>query len=254
VNPPSDFASIYDADYYKGRGADPLTDYESEMTNPRTTRTYEWRGILRVVQALHPIERTTQWLDLGCGLGGLVRFLRESGFEGAVGCEDGYARTRAQDFGVPCVTTADLREHEGSFDVITSIEVLEHVADPLPVLHTIERLLRPGGVFFFTTGNAEPHRDRLLDWSYVIPEIHVSFYEPVTMDRALARVGLDVEHHGFVPGFDDIIRYKVVKNLPRRVGPAVNRLVPWRWAAPLVDRRYGVSAFSIGRKPRPRPA
>ena len=46
------------------------------------------------------------------------------------------------------------------------------------------------------------------------PQIHVSFFEPTTIERAFARVGLEPEHHGFVAGFDEIIRYKTVKNLP----------------------------------------
>ena len=77
--------------------------------------------------------------------------------------------------------------------------------------------------------------------------------EPTTIERAFARVGLDVEHHGFVGGFDDIIRYKTLKNLPAAVTKAADKLVPWRWAAPIIDRRYGVSAFPVGRKPNSQP-
>jgi SAM-dependent methyltransferase len=252
-DPPTDYGSLYDEAYYRGNGADPLTDYESELSDPRTPRVHEWQGILRVVKKLTDVGPETRWLDLGCGLGGLVRHLRQHGVAGAIGSEDGYARTRALALGIPCLTSDELREHDGTFDVITSIEVIEHIVDPLPFLENVVRLLRPGGVFFFTTGNAQPQRDRLPSWPYVIPEIHVSFFEPTTIERAFARVGLEPEHHGFVAGFDEIIRYKTVKNLPPRVGSAADRLVSWRWVARLIDRRYGVSAFPVGRKPKPNP-
>jgi SAM-dependent methyltransferase len=249
VDPPTDYASLYDEGYYRGKGADPLTDYEGEMIDPRTVRLHEWRGISSVVQTMTDVGPETSWLDLGCGLGGLVRHLRRQGITGAVGSEDGYARTRALDFGIPCLTSAELGALEGTFDVVTSIEVIEHVPDPVPFLETVTRLLRPGGLFFFTTGNAHPQRQRLLTWPYVIPEIHVSFFEPTTIERAFARVGLQTEHYGFVSGFEQIIRYKTVKNLPARVRGPADRLVPWRLMAPLIDRRYGVSRFPVGRKP-----
>jgi SAM-dependent methyltransferase len=249
VDPPTDYDALYDAAYYRGEGADPLTDYEAEMTDPDTMRRHEWRGILRVVQTLTEIGPETRWLDLGCGLGGLVRYLRQAGIDGAIGSEDGYARTRAMDFGVPCLTSDELSAQKGTFDIITSIEVIEHVGDPVPFLENVVRLLRPGGLFFFTTGNSHAQRDRLLSWPYVIPEIHLSFFEPITIERSFARVGLEAEHHGFVAGFDDIIRYKTVKNLPARLTGIADKLVPWRWVAPLIDRRYGVSAFPVGRKP-----
>ena len=61
--------------------------------------------------------------------------------------------------------------------MVTAIEVLEHLTDPMPVLHTIATVLRPGGILFVTTGNAAPHRAHLDRWSYVVPDVHVSFYE-----------------------------------------------------------------------------
>jgi 2-polyprenyl-3-methyl-5-hydroxy-6-metoxy-1,4-benzoquinol methylase len=247
--PRTDYAALYDEAYYSGRGADPLTDYESELRDDNTIRRHEWAGIHQVVSSLHEIGPGTLWLDLGCGLGGLVRHLHSVGVDNAVGSEDGYARGRALERGIACVTSDELADVENAFDVITSIEVIEHVVDPLALLRDVHRLLRPGGVFFFTTGNAEPQRDKLTEWPYVIPEIHVSFFEPQTIATAFERVGLVPEHHGFVPGFDQIIRYKTVKNLPRRVQRVADRFVPWRWVAPIIDKRYGVSAFPVGRKP-----
>lgn len=39
---------------------------------------------------------------------------------------------------------------DGSFDVVISTEVLEHVPDPAHYLAEVKRVLKPGGVFFFT--------------------------------------------------------------------------------------------------------
>ncbi len=49
ANPRVDFASLYDAAYYRGDGADSFVNYIEEMGNPDTIRAYEWRGITRAV-------------------------------------------------------------------------------------------------------------------------------------------------------------------------------------------------------------
>src|SRR6266849_5404338 len=138
VNPWTDYAEIYSADYYSGRGADPLVDYLFELEQPeRTIRRYEWRGILRVVQTLTRVNATTQWLDYGCGNGGLVRHLRAHGLPQAVGFEEGWIVGKAREAGIPILSRDDLSPMVGKMDVVTAIEVLEHVERPLDALRHI---------------------------------------------------------------------------------------------------------------------
>ncbi len=242
-----DYARIYDQAYYEGRGADPLVDYRFELSHPeRTIRAYEWAGVLRVVQQLVPVEPGTRWLDFGCGNGGLVRHVRQQARCQAVGCEEGAIAPLAREAGIPVLAEAELAAREGSFDVVTAIEVLEHVVDPLSTLTRIRRLLRPGGLFFYTTGNARPHRDRLLRWQYFVPEIHVGLFEPSSMEEAMRRTGFEPRRTGFVPGWDRIVAFKVLKNLRRRTRSPLDRAIPWRMLAPIVNGRYGVYEFPVG--------
>jgi 2-polyprenyl-6-hydroxyphenyl methylase/3-demethylubiquinone-9 3-methyltransferase len=44
-------------------------------------------------------------------------------------------------------------EKAGAFDVVTCMEMLEHVPDPEPVLRALARLVRPGGDVFISTIN-----------------------------------------------------------------------------------------------------
>lgn len=246
-NPRQDYETLYDDDYYRGRGADPLVDYVDEVEHHETTiRRYEWNGICRVVSSLVPTSPTTKWLDYGCGVGGLVEFVRERGVADAVGFEQGWSLDRIRERGVPYLTKDDLESYRGSFDVVTAIEVIEHVADPLAELHRIRALLRPGGLLFLTTGNAVPYRNRLPAWRYVMPDVHVSFFEPATLAIALEEAGFDTEFPGYQPGWDDIIRFKVLKSLGVRSDSLPSRAVPWRMAAKIIDWRLNPSGHPIG--------
>jgi SAM-dependent methyltransferase len=249
VEPRTDFAALYDENYYHGRGADPLADYEHELADPKSIRHYEWRAIADIVDDLPVPREGLRWLDFGAGLGGLVMQARERGVD-AYGFDEGYPATRMTAMGVPSLDQTELAAHNGSFDVITAIEVLEHLVDPMTILYEIASLLAPGGYLFLTTGNAEPFRGRLARWQYVQPDLHIGFFEPGTLAYAFERVGLTAVYpERGAPGFRDLIRYKVLKTLGAKRRSTWEQLIPWSIAARVVDRRYGVSAQPLGHRP-----
>jgi SAM-dependent methyltransferase len=244
-NPWTDFDEIYSPEYYDGRGADPLLDYVSELERPaETIRLYEWRGIRQAVSSLIPLNSNTHWLDFGCGNGGLVRYCRNDCR--IVGFETGWIRDRSSAHGIPILDRVDLAPLAGTFDVVTAIEVLEHVEDPLEVLRTIRRLLKPGGLFFYTTGNAQPHRGRFTRWSYVLPETHIGFFEPDTLSRALRATGFRPENRGYLPGHTDIIRFKILKNLRLFRRTAWQDAAPWETLGRTVDWWLKITGHPIG--------
>ncbi|WP_210505198.1 bifunctional 2-polyprenyl-6-hydroxyphenol methylase/3-demethylubiquinol 3-O-methyltransferase UbiG, partial [Pantoea ananatis] len=48
------------------------------------------------------------------------------------------------------------RQHAGEYDVVTCMEMLEHVPDPRSVVHACAQLVKPGGEVFFSTINRNP--------------------------------------------------------------------------------------------------
>ncbi len=248
-NPWTDYPRIYSADYYSGQGPDPLVDYVFELEHPADAiRRYEWRGMARAIQSLYPLKPNSRWLDFGCGNGGLVRYVREQGLCDAVGFDEGWIQSKVRAAGIPLISADDLRCSEGAFDVITALEVIEHVEDPVALLRHIRTLLKPGGLFFFTTGNPKPVRD-FLRWRYLRPEIHISYFEPSAAAIALERAGFDVEFRGFLPGFVDVIRFKALKNLGIRRAAWWQSLLPWSLLSRLLDAHYQVMVHPIGWAP-----
>jgi 2-polyprenyl-6-hydroxyphenyl methylase/3-demethylubiquinone-9 3-methyltransferase len=104
-------------------------------------------------------------LDVGCGGGILTEALAKSGavvsgidmapkplevaklhrFESELDIE--YLKSTVEDY-------AD--QHEGEFDVVTCLEMLEHVPSPDSVIEACKRLLKPGGHLFLSTINRNP--------------------------------------------------------------------------------------------------
>jgi 2-polyprenyl-6-hydroxyphenyl methylase/3-demethylubiquinone-9 3-methyltransferase len=58
-----------------------------------------------------------------------------------------YERAMAEEFAA---------RHAGEFDVVTCMELLEHVPEPASVVAACARLIRPGGQVFFSTINRNP--------------------------------------------------------------------------------------------------
>jgi SAM-dependent methyltransferase len=247
ANPHENLEEIYGPDYYAGKGADPLVDYDFELLHPQTTiRQYEWRGIERLILDCVPVNPSTRWLDFGCGTGGLVRHCHSRLKCQMFGYDTGDVHGSLKALGERLLTDKDLEKCKGSFDVITAIEVLEHVPDPLSSLRLIRSLLKPGGLFWYTTGNAQPFANNILDWRYLIPEIHISLFEPSSLEAALKETGFRPDFAGFRPGFEDVIRFKVLKNLGIREAGWWERRLPWKLLSGAVDLRYKVTAHPRG--------
>jgi SAM-dependent methyltransferase len=241
----TDFSNIYNDAYYRGNGADPMVDYVYELQNMhKTVRNYEWQGVIRVFNRLRPTGG--KWLDYGCGAGGLVKAALARGID-AIGFEEGWAASAGRAAGASILTEEELAGYEGSFDFVSAIEVLEHIPDPIAALKNIRRLLKPGGIVFITTGNAEPWRGRILQWPYAgLPDVHVSFYEPRTLAICLEKTGFKPENHESMVGFTDIIKFKVLKNLGRVNKAPLLDMLPWSALSRIVDAKHRVSKQPYG--------
>lgn len=248
VDPWLDFAAIYDERYYDGQGADPLVDYRFELDHPeRSIRRYEWDGLATVIADLcggpNPSRR---WLDYGCGNGCLVRHLRDRNLAEAFGFDEGSIADTARSRGIPILTSEDLAAGDGAFDVVTAVEVIEHTFDPVEELRRMRRLLRPGGLLFLTTGNAQPYAHKLVNWRYVHPEIHISYFEPRTLELALTDAGFRPEQPVLGSGFNEIMKFKILKNLHIRRRSPLTDLLPSRLIGPAADRVVKLSEHPVG--------
>src|SRR5271166_473607 len=98
-------------------------------------------------------------LDVGCGAGLAAEVLAKTGFSvlgidaaaDLVAAAAAHAAGQRLDLAYRVAAPEDLLAEAGRFDVITALEVIEHVADPADFLRTLRRLARPGAVLVLST-------------------------------------------------------------------------------------------------------
>jgi SAM-dependent methyltransferase len=110
------------------------------------------RRVLRAVLDRLPLAPDARLLDAGCGSGRtldeLARYGRVSGVDLSAAAVDA-ARRRGHD-DVHVARIEDLPFPDGTFDVVTCLDVIEHTPDDRASLAELRRVTRPGGLMLVT--------------------------------------------------------------------------------------------------------
>lgn len=106
-----------------------------------------------------------QVLDVGCGGGILTEAMAKQqaavtaidASASNIECASAHAQQQGLDIDYRCCTAEDLvATHAGQFDVVTCMELLEHVPDPASLIQACATLVKPGGHVIFSTINRHP--------------------------------------------------------------------------------------------------
>jgi SAM-dependent methyltransferase len=154
--------------------------------------------------------RKAEILDVGCGTGGNVVMLNEHGnAHGIDVSKDAVAYCHERGLDVQEGAANELPYEDGTFDLVTALDVVEHLDDDLGALKEFRRVLKPGGktlifvpTFMFLWGiqdDVSNHRRR-----YRLPELlriireagfeverssyaNITFFMPVLVVRTIMR-------------------------------------------------------------------
>jgi SAM-dependent methyltransferase len=104
---------------------------------------------LRSLAALK-LTRQSRVLDVGCGTGKIIYWLRELGFKNVLGVDRYLSAPITYSNGLH-ILKGDLSAVGGEWDVIMLHHVFEHLPNPLEILHRIGSMLTPGGLCLIRT-------------------------------------------------------------------------------------------------------
>jgi len=112
---------------------------------------------------VNPAE--SRLVDIGCGGGILSEAMARLGADvtaidlakASLSVAKLHQLESGLDIRYEAISAEDLAEREaGQYDIVTCLEMLEHVPDPASVVAACARLARPGGHLFFSTINRNP--------------------------------------------------------------------------------------------------
>lgn len=172
-------------------------------------------ALQRVRQAIPGLQsggEQPKLLDFGCGWGFFIRAAQEqgwvcSGLEPLPACAV-YARSRT---GAKIITDT-LRVNSfpsGSFDLVTSFQVFEHLPDPLGDAAKLFHMIRPGGAIVIEVPNISTWSVSLLGkYHRHFVQDHLNFFSARTLGRLLSKVGFEPVA-AYYPGRTMTIRHLV---------------------------------------------
>lgn len=159
---------------------------------------------------LHSPVVEKKLLDVGCGGGILAESLAHRGAE-VTGIDMGaaplnVARLHALESGVS-VTYEQITAEEkaaqmpGAFDIVTCLEMLEHVPDPASVIQACADLVKPNGDLYFSTINRNPksYAFAILGAEYILRLLprgtheYAKFIRPSELASWLRAAGLELQ-------------------------------------------------------------
>jgi len=173
------------------------------LPTQRTQRRHDVRAakLFKTVSSLLQTESGGgRLLDIGCSSGALLESARGHGFdvEGVEPAAQAAEYARSTGLTVFQGYLQDACYPSESFDVVTLMEVIEHLPDPSALLKEVWRVLKPNGVFVVGTGNGASWTVQLVgaSWGYLHVAQHgghISFFNPDSLGNLARQCGFRVE-------------------------------------------------------------
>jgi 2-polyprenyl-6-hydroxyphenyl methylase/3-demethylubiquinone-9 3-methyltransferase len=164
---------------------------------------------LEWINAIAPVANK-RVLDVGCGGGILAEAIAKKGAtvkgidlsEKALKVAELHSLESGIAVRYELVSAEDLAAREaGQYDVVTCMEMLEHVPDPSAVVRACAALVKPGGRVFFSTLNRNPksYLFAIIGAEYVLRLLprgthdYAKFITPAELSQYSRDAGLDVD-------------------------------------------------------------
>lgn len=193
ANPvPSDAAlrAFYNSPFYDNYRA-----YEARRMETQPYFSVSYSDLPRLADWID-LNRDARILDFGCGPGSFLAMLRDRGFANVEGLELNLqsADVARRRHGIELATDLGALKRQ-TYDVVSMIEVIEHLPEPEAMLRTISALLEPGGRLFITTDSVRNLTSRRIprySQHYTGPS-HVSLFTERAIRRLIERTGFAIE-------------------------------------------------------------
>jgi len=161
------------------------------------------------IDARAPIAGKTV-LDVGCGGGILAESMAKKGAqvtgidlsEKALKVADLHSLESGIEVHYEKISAEDMAAREpGRYDIVTCMEMLEHVPDPAAIVQACAKLVKPGGQVFFSTlnRNIKSYLFAVIGAEYILRLLpkgthdYAKFITPAELSRFIRQAGMSVD-------------------------------------------------------------
>lgn len=201
-----------------------MINVEVAEVNKFAELAHQWwdtQGVFKPLHQLNPlrldyIDSRAQLagkavLDVGCGGGILSESMAKRGArvtgidlaERSLQVAELHALESGVEVTYQCIAVEAMAEESpATFDIVTCMEMLEHVPDPASIIRACAALVKPGGQLFFSTlnRNAKAYLMAVVGAEYVLNLLpkgthdYSKFIKPSELAAWLRQSGLELQH------------------------------------------------------------
>lgn len=195
-----------------------VTASEIDKFSQHAHQWWDEQGPLKTLHQVNPVRLA--WIrqhcalenqvavDIGCGAGILTEALAKAGARltgvdmatASIEVAREHAAGQGLSIDYQVRTAEDLAsERSGRYDVVTCMEMLEHVPNPVAVVESCAELVKPNGLVFFSTLNRQPKAfllgivaaEYLLNWIPKGTHQYSNFIKPSELANSARQFGLE---------------------------------------------------------------
>lgn len=161
----------------------------------------QWLNRLQLIEQLATqntsliTTRYKRLLDIGCGPGIFLALAKERNWDvRGIEISPQAAREAAKRVGSHRIFQDFASLDWESCDVITIWAVIEHVQEPLKLLHQAYSLLKPSGILALSTVNTNSWNRKWFaeEWRYFAPPEHLVYFNVENLNSSLKKTGFEV--------------------------------------------------------------
>ena len=159
-----------------------------DYLSPITVKRYN-----QILNRFEKFRKTNKLMDVGCGIGYFLEAAKQRGWEvyGSEITDEAVRICREKGINMQQGKLDTQQYLPGSFDVVTSFEVMEHINNPKEEGQKFYTLLRNGGIMYLTTPNFNSLSRLLLKdkWTVFSYPEHLCYYTSRTILRLFTDIG-----------------------------------------------------------------
>jgi cyclopropane fatty-acyl-phospholipid synthase-like methyltransferase len=188
----------YNEDYFKGALKENMSGYIDYAKQSLPLRMY-FRIVLSHIKRHLSFDTPVSLLDVGCAYGFFLDEARKLGMtvHGLDLSEDAI-RWMENHLDINGTVGISSDAPEGPFDIITAMEVIEHVQEPRSFVADLHKRIKDNGLLVIHTGATDSPASKLLGrwWWYLNPPDHCIIFSRRALRDLISNSGFDVlEQH-----------------------------------------------------------